>query len=196
MLGQLNDRASQCGLEMHPVKTKEMINATKKSGRRLETTLEINGRDIEILPRTGAIKYLSVQLCFDEPQQQVLNHRIRCAWAAFQSHNHELTGKTYGLADRLELFHAVVSLAFLYACSCWTLRKDHEAIINRTQRRMMRLILGAGRRRLLAEPLNQRESSQSDSGTDGCSDADKPPLRNMVQYLKNQKNYLNHGQSG
>ena len=37
----------------------------------------------------------------------------------------------------------------------------------------MRLILGAGRRRLLAEPLVQKASSQSDSGTDVCSNADK-----------------------
>ena len=33
----------------------------------------------------------------------------------------------------------------------------------------MRLIRGAGSRRLLAEPLDQKGSSQSDSGTDVCS---------------------------
>ena len=77
---------------------------TLTSGRRRENTLSVGSLAIEILPFIGVVKHLGVQLCFDEPQQQILIHRIRCAWAAFQAHKQELTSKAYRLADRLKLF--------------------------------------------------------------------------------------------
>ena len=116
---------------------------------------------------------MGAQLCFDQPQRRELEHRIKCAWAKFQSHRQELTGKCYRLNDRLKLFDSVVSPIFLYGSSCWTLRKDQETLINRTQRKMLRIILGAGRRRAPPNTGPQTEPSECSSGSDIDSDDGK-----------------------
>ena len=58
----------------------------------------------------------------------------------------ELTGKVYSLNSRLKLFNSVVSASMLYGCAAWTLTTDLESQVRRTQRRMLRMILGSGRR--------------------------------------------------
>ena len=62
-------------------------------------------------------------------------------------HKQELTSKTYSLNSRLKLFEAVITPTVLYGAGAWTLNKQAESILLRTQRRMLRMILGAGRRK-------------------------------------------------
>eukprot|EP00973_Karenia_brevis_P030565 4215828-Karenia_brevis.AAC.1 len=39
----------------------------------------------------------------------------------------------------------------LYGCEAWTLTQNLEARIRRTQRKMLRMILGSGRRKMISE---------------------------------------------
>ena len=93
-------------------------------------------------------------------------NRIRAGWAKFKSNKQELGSKTYSLNDRLRLFDAVVSPTILYASGTWTLTKDHERALQRTQRIMLRMILGAGRRRQTPEPDTLSQECDVDSDMD------------------------------
>ena len=65
----------------------------------------------------------------------------------------ELTGKCYSLGARLRLFDSTVSATLLYGCAAWNLTKDMERRVRSTQRKMLRMMIGSGRRRLHEEEL-------------------------------------------
>ena len=79
------------------------------------------------------------------------------------SHRAELTKKSYALKDRLKLFSAAVTATALYGCEAWTLKIDQQKRLRTTQRKMLRMILGARRRVLDTSVLsNDACSSTSD----------------------------------
>jgi len=184
MLKDVQAAALECGLELHPDKTKVITNATKKSGRGREQQLNINGLSVELLPFSGAVKYLGRKTSFENVIETELNNRLRAGWAKFMSFKQELTGKHYSLHDRLRLFDSVVSPTVLYASCTWTLTRRLENLVTRTQRRMLRMILGAGRRRAntdVAQPAaaqettyeqaaGERNENDDDDGDDVTSD--------------------------
>ena len=101
---------------------------------------------IEVLEREDHVKYLGSYICCEKRQEAELKHRIQAAWAKFTANKQELTNKHYTLGQRLCLFNSIVSPTALYGCTGWTLTKDMERTLCRAQRRMLRLILGSGRR--------------------------------------------------
>lgn len=58
-----------------------------------------------------------------------------------------VTSKTYSLRSRMRLFDGCVTPTVLYGCTSWTLTKDMTTKLQRTQRRMLRLVIGTPRRR-------------------------------------------------
>jgi hypothetical protein len=170
MLSDMHVAALRFGLQLHPEKTKIMTNTTRKSGRGTCTKATIEGMDVSILPLSGCVKYLGRQLCFENSHEVELQNRIRGGWVKFMTHKQELTSKHYALNDRLKLFDTVVSPTVLYAAGTWALTKRHEHTLQRTQRRMLRMILGAGRRPL---PGNSTDTCKADSDDDVDSDVEK-----------------------
>ena len=158
MLGDLHEVSQSFGLAIHPDKTKILTNATKKSGRGKAHTVDVHGMSVNILPIDGAVKYLGLKFSFYEYQGTELKNRIRAGWAKFMLNKQELTSKSYSLNDRLRLFDAVVSPTVLYAAGAWNLTKDQERLLQKTQRKMLRMILGHGRRR---QPVSQDSLSDS-----------------------------------
>ena len=140
MLQLLQAETGKCGLELHPEKTK-IISSTNRQNRPRNKYTHVGDMKIEILARTGTLKYLGRQITFNDAQRAELSNRIRGAWAKFMEHKDELTKKTYALSDRLRLFDAVVSPAVLYGSETWTLTKEMERALRTTQRRMLRAIL-------------------------------------------------------
>ena len=149
MLTELKLAAESVGLELHPDKTKILSNTTKRTGRPNTRHITIGTDKIEILTRSQHIKYLGRLITFEEANSVEVNQRIRAAWAKFSELRHELTSKHYCLRDRLRLFESTVSATLLYACEALTLIRSTENLITRTQRRMLRMILGASRRRTI-----------------------------------------------
>ena len=92
-------------------------------------------------------KYLFRQVCFHDSHETELSNRIGAAWAAFSKHNGELTDRRYRLKDRLRLFSATVTACVFYGCECWVLRKDQQKRLRAAQRKMLRMVLHAKRRR-------------------------------------------------
>ena len=94
------------------------------------------------------LKWLGRKISFHDPHECELSNRIAAAWGAFSKHKEELTNKKYRLADRMRLFEAVVTSTMLYGCETWTLRVEQQRRLGVVQRKMIRMIMGAKRRRL------------------------------------------------
>ena len=171
MLKDVQCASLQCGLELHPDKTKILSNTTRKSGKGKEKTADINGLQVEILPGEKTVKYLGVLFAGRSEQKIELEHTARAAWASFQKYKHELTSKHYDLYDRLRLCDSIVSPAFLYGSSCWTLTRQAEHFIIRTQRRMLRMILGASRRRVETKKVQNEKEPTKQNCVNGGSDS-------------------------
>eukprot|EP00973_Karenia_brevis_P018647 2557449-Karenia_brevis.AAC.1 len=74
-----------------------------------------------------------------------------------------LCNKAYGLQSRLKLFGATVSQSVLYGSGTWTMTLARERRLQSAQRRMMRLMLGSGRR-------VERQCAETQSDTTQSSD--------------------------
>jgi len=102
--------------------------------------------EIEVVPFSGNVKYLGSMLTFDEPLQSEIDHRISMGWKKFMSLKEELVTKKYSLRNRMRLFNSTVMPTVLYGSAIWALTSDLEKKLVRTQRRMLRMVLGHGRR--------------------------------------------------
>ena len=89
---------------------------------------------IEILTRNESVKYLGQRISFHQQETLEIKSRIRAAWATFHKYRQELTSKNYMLKHRLRLFDATVSPTICYAAGSWTPNKEHERMIQSTQR--------------------------------------------------------------
>ena len=113
--------------------------------------MDVEDMKIEVLPPNATIKYLGKMITFDHSTRDEIKNRIKSAWAKFLSLKDELTNKQYSLNCRLKLFQSTVSSTMLYGCAAWTLTKNLEQQIRRTQRQMLRMMIGSGRRIVCAE---------------------------------------------
>ena len=140
--------AKKRGLEIHPEKTKAFTNATKGRGRPQRTSLRCMGDTIEILPVDGHVKYLGRQLCFEQPTEVEVDNRISQAWKRFMANREEFTDRRTSVNMRLKLFDGTVAATMLYGTEAWTMTTEQASKVRRAQRRMLRLILGHGRRKI------------------------------------------------
>eukprot|EP00973_Karenia_brevis_P003939 543634-Karenia_brevis.AAC.1 len=124
-----------------------MTNSRKKTGRGSTKSYDINGLNISLLAANEGIKYLGRLLCFNDFQNAELQNRIRVGWAKFSQFRQELTSKYYTLNSRLRLFANVVTPSVMYGAGTWTLTREQETLLMRTERRMLRMILTAPRKR-------------------------------------------------
>ena len=81
-----------------------------------------------------------------------------------------MTSKHYSLKTRLRLFNGPITPTVLYACTSWTLTNDLATTLLRTQRRMLRLMIGTPRRRTQPpqqdDNLNHVSKSSSSASND------------------------------
>ena len=174
MLDGLQQAALAVGLELHPDKTKIMSNTTRNNGRPRINHVNLGNSKIEILPISESLKYLGRDIGFEDTHHSELNNRIRQAWAKFMKFKQELTSKHYPLKSRIRLFESTVTPTMLYGCQAWTLTQAMEATIQRTQRRMLRMILGARRRTTDTQQLNapQQKSNSVQANLTSVHDHD------------------------
>ena len=166
MLQDLINAAQKAGLEIHLGKTKVLSNEV---GQGLQS-LQFSAGKVDILPLSGSTDYLGRRLCLGSLHDSEIDSRLEKAWKKFFLWKAELCGKHVSIAARLKLFSAVVTPTFLYGSGTWTLTAGRENRIRTTQRRMLRWILGAGRRLIPTTPCKaldtslESESSSSSSG--------------------------------
>ena len=91
------------------------------------------------MTRNESVKYLGQRISIHHQETLEIKSRIRAAWATFHKYRQELTSKNYKVKHRLRLFDATVSPTICYAAGTWTPNKEHERMIQSTQRKMLRL---------------------------------------------------------
>ena len=126
---------------------------------------------IEILTKNESVKYLGQKISFHQQETLEIKSRIRAAWAAFHKYRQELTSKNYMLKHRLRLFDAAVSLTLCYAAGTWTPSKEHEIMIQSTQRKMLRLIIQTKRKykKIEKQDIEHKVEEGNDDKTENCS---------------------------
>ena len=114
--------------------------------RKISATKAIDDIKVEKLTREEGTTYLRQMITFQQQETTEIRNRIRAAWATFHKNRQELTSRTSMLRHQLGLFDAVVSSTVNYASGTSTLTKEHERMIQSTQRKMLRLIIRTKRR--------------------------------------------------
>ena len=146
MLNDLHDVAGSCGLELHPDKTVILCNLSTRRGRQAIKSVQVGGRLVKVLHYADATKYLGRKLAFHNHHTTEIDNRITTAWRKFNALRDELTHKRYPLNARIQLFNTTITPTVLYGSSSWSTTKALTTKLQRTQRRMMRLIVGTPRR--------------------------------------------------
>ena len=123
---------------------KTKILGSQSSNCRKEN--EIDDVRVEILTREASTKYFGQMLTFQQQETTEIKNRIRAAWATFYKYKREPTSKSYRVRHRLRSFVMMVTPTMNYASGTWTLTKEHERLIQATQRKMFRLIIQTKRK--------------------------------------------------
>ena len=133
--------------------------------------IKVGEMSIEILTKNESVKYLGQRISFHQQETLEIKSRIRAAWATFHKYRQELTSKKYLLNYRLRLFEATVSLTLCYAAGTWTLSKEHERMIQSTQRKMLRLIIQTKRKykKIEKQDIEPKDEKGIVEKTENCS---------------------------
>ena len=144
MLEDLITATREIGLEMHNGKTKilRMDGCVQNSS----AFMEVAGMKIEVLSKGSSTMYLGRLLSVDAVHDTELDHRLEKAWNNFFAHKAQLCNRSFRLRDRLRLFESVVTSSVLYGSGCWTMTQSREQKLRITQRKMLRWIVGVGRK--------------------------------------------------
>ena len=131
--------------------------------------------DIEILAKSESVKYLGQRISFYQQETIEIKSRIRAAWTTFRKYRQELTSKKYMLKLRLRLFDATVSPTLCYASGTWSPSREHERMIQSTQRKMLRLIIQTKRKykKIEKQVIEHKIEEENDDKTENCSTDDK-----------------------
>jgi hypothetical protein len=138
---------------MHMGKTKILTNDHDDK----HNALRFGSVEVEILPPNTSADYLGRKLCLDRFHDTEIEARLDKAWRKFFVVKSELCGRHVRLSSRLKIFNAMVTPTFLYGSGAWTVTAERERKIRTAQRRMLRWILGSGRK-----PLAPSENDDSE----------------------------------
>ena len=188
MLTDVYDLALDYGLELHPDKTYILYNDSKGTNRTSRAPVNIRGHTVQVLPFDSSTKYLGRLFTFNDYHTTEVHNRIACAWRKFHALRNELTSRRYPLRTRLRLFDGTITPTVLYACTSWTLTDDLATTLQRTQRRMLRLIVGTPRRNHQPSRCTNEQATMHPSATTGThellADTNKDDLEPWVDFIK------------
>ena len=125
-------------------KTKILHNNVGYGSRVVKAS--VAGMDIEVLAPSESTVYLGKALSFTNIHEVELRHRMKRAWAKYGTLKKELLDHNVPLRLRLRLFQSVVTPSALYGCSSWVLTEARANMLQSTQLRMIRNMLGKKRR--------------------------------------------------
>ena len=162
------------GLRIHPDKTKILSNQSNMNSD-TKRYIKVDEMSIEILSKNESVKYLGQRISFHQQETPEIKSRIRAAWATFHKYSQELTSKKYMLKLRLRLFDATVSPTLCYAAGHWTPSKEHERMMQSTQRKMLRLIIQTKRKykKIEKQVIEPKDEKGIADKTENCSTDDE-----------------------
>jgi hypothetical protein len=190
MLEDLATEAKKAGLEIHMGKTKIMKNGIGKS-QQVEGVL-VHGQRVEVLDKSTSTMYLGRSLNFTDTHGAELKHRISRAWAKFGVYRRELLDKRVSLYHRLRLFQAVVTPTVLYGSGTWTMTTARDNELRTVQRKMLRAMLGKGRKQVapcsldgvVTEPMEASSTNSYSMDVAEASMGDEEVTESWVEWKK------------
>lgn len=153
MIEDLMTASRHVGSEMHMGKNEN----TDDDHDDKHNALRFGDVKVEMLPPNASADYLGRKLCLDRFHDTEIEARLDKAWQKFFVVKSELCGRVVRLSSRLRLFNAMVTPTFLYGSGTWTVTAERERKIRTAQRRMLRWILGSGRKPLAPSENNDSE---------------------------------------
>ena len=164
MMCEFKDATEKVGLTIHPNKTKILSNQSNMNYDTKKIYIKIGEMSIEILAKSESIQ-----------ETLEIKSRIRAAWATFHKYRQELTSKKYMLKLRLRLFDATVSPTLCYAAGTWTPSREHERMIQSTQRKILRLIVQTKRKykKIEKQDIEPKDEKGIIEKTENCSTDDE-----------------------
>ena len=144
MLCEFKRSTEKVGLRIHPDENSQQPKQPKLGHKKRE--IEVDGIKVEKLTRGESVRYLGHRITFLQQETTEIRNRIRAAWATFHKYRQELTSKNHTLKHRLRLFDAAITPTMCYAAGTWAPNKEHERMIQSTQRKMLRLIIQTKRK--------------------------------------------------
>ena len=184
MLTDVYDLARDYGLELHPDKTVILYNGSKRSGHTNRSPVSIRGHTVRVLSSSDNTKYLGRLFTFHDYHAAEIHNRISCGWRKFHTLRDELTNKRYPLRLRLRLFNGTITPTILYACTSWTMTNDLLTTLQRTQRRMLRMIIGTPRRTMLPYQNNHTNDTFTTSTTPVTQETPTDNLELWSEFIK------------
>ena len=163
VLCEFKKSVEKVGLRIHPGKTKILSNQSSDTRKEIE----VDNIKVEILIRGESAIYWGQMITFQQKETTEIRNRIRVAWATFHKYRQELTSKNYLLKHRLRLFDAVITPTICHASGRWTPTKEHERMIQPTQRKMLRLIIQTKRR--YKKIVKQKDKTNEEKDTNDLS---------------------------
>ena len=175
MLCEFKKVSEKMCLRIPPEKTKIPSNQSTINWDTKKKQLEVDDMNIEILTRNESVKYLGQKISFYQQEATEIKSRIRAAWATLHKYRPELTSKNYMLKHRLRLFDATVSPTVCYAAGTWAPNKEHERIIQSTQRKMLRLVIQTKRKykKIEKQDIGTKEENEEIDINEMCSTDDE-----------------------
>ena len=164
--------AEKVGLRIHPEKTNILSNQSSLSSD-TKKEMQVDDSKIEILTRGESVRYLGQMITFRQQETTELKNRIRAPWATFHKYKQELRSKNYMLKHRLQLFDAAITPTICYASGTWAPTKEHERMIQSTQRKMLRLIIQTKRRYKNIVKHIVKTSEDVDNIDSSCTDDER-----------------------
>ena len=184
MIDDIIKAARQRGLEVHDGKTKVLTNAARITGRKIPDNVIVGDKRFKILEESSSTKWLGRKVSFQDPHETELNNRISAAWRAFAVHKDELTNKKYRLKDRLRLFDAVITSTVTYGCETWVLKTDQQRRLRTTQRKMLRMVLNAKRRRVAPKESSSTSSADETEVNEEQEEKEEDVMESWADFLK------------
>ena len=173
VLRGLKSAAGRVGLELHMGKTKILTNEFARPSFEQDWAI-VDEEMVEILHAKSCTMYLGRCLNLHNAQENEIEYRIGAAWGKFISRKSELCSKNYSLRARLKLFEATVTKTALYGSETWAMTAATRRRLSTTQRKMLRWMVGSGRKTGHVEDNEEVESSRKSSANTSSSEHSEP----------------------
>ena len=140
------------GLRVNIRKTEVMLSS--REGRE---ELHIMSGDGGELKQATSFKYLGSVISEEGGCDVEVRQRTKAAWAKWRQVSGVILDKRIPLKLRVKIYKTVIRPVLLYGAEAWALRRKEEGVLERTEMRMLRWILGVSlMERIESEEIRKR----------------------------------------
>ena len=129
------------GLKMNSEKTEVMV--CSKTG---EEELQIKDRSSRQLPQVNQFKYLGSVLSEGGGCEREVKERVKAAWSKWREVAGVVCDRRMPRRLKIKIYKTVIRPVLMYGSETWALRKKEQNLLERTEMRMLRWLLGVSLR--------------------------------------------------